>query len=315
MSFAQQQWDGLVNDVRRYNDVKEIDSLLSRWREACQSWKDDSAAWQLRAETAEARMLAAENEVCGGFALQIALEQFVSKCYPTHPFLQDKQLRARIYEAGVRAGNLANSYGAAREAGRTFAMPAEVLAPLIGTREERNNLDEKLLAEQRKNVDLSAQLAVAGSTDKLQAELQRVIRDCAHHMAQSAAFREQLTQVDPENPLVLDGSLRRRIADEAYTQLERNGGSDWDVVKEVGRTFAIPGRHVAGAYHGDHDLVHEVGLHSDLPASNSDELHEPPEHLAVVGVMDDPVGFLQARDPSDHVDQVAHSDHAESEAR
>ncbi|MEO8136736.1 MAG: hypothetical protein ABI831_22525 [Betaproteobacteria bacterium] len=297
MSLAMQQWDGFIQDISRARDQKEIQQIVDSWIRAATNWRESSDSWQARAEAAETRMLNAESEVCGGFALQTTLEQFITKCYPNHPLVQDKILRGRVYDAGVKAGNLQNSYGAAREAGRTFAMPREVLAPLIETREQNTRLDELLLEEQRKNHELTAQLhakaAPAQSLEALQAELSRVIRDCAHHMAQSAAFREQLTQVDPENPLIRDAALRRRIADEAYRQLELNGGSDWNVVKEVGRTFSIPNRTGAGGDARELDLVHEIRGGDEAPAVNPDELHEPPEHLELIGAMHDPVGFLE----------------------
>ena len=68
-------------------------------------------------------------------------------------------------------------------------------------------------------------------------KVELLIRDLAHHMAQSSAFRQQLTLVQPDNPLVTDPLLRQRVAEAAYEQLARTDFYDWDVVREVGSTF------------------------------------------------------------------------------
>ena len=62
-------------------------------------------------------------------------------------------------------------------------------------------------------------------------------RDLAHHMAQSSAFRQQLTLAQPDNPLITDPLLRQRVAHAAYEQLAQTDFCDWDVVREVGSTF------------------------------------------------------------------------------
>jgi hypothetical protein len=70
-------------------------------------------------------------------------------------------------------------------------------------------------------------------------EVSGLTRDLAHHMAQSAAFRQQLSSVEPTNPLVTDSHLRQRVAQAAYDQLARSDFKDWAIVKEVGVNTAI----------------------------------------------------------------------------
>lgn len=253
--FVQQQWDGLFDDIQREHDIREIRAFVDSWIAAAKSWEEACGQWKRRSEAAEARCLSAEHQVMGGFALQSALEAFVLRCYRGHPLIQDKALQRRIYDAGVRAGSIENSYSAAREAGRTFAMPREVIQPLEEARADHLHMDESLLAAQNRILDLEREaLAKLG----VEAAMQRVIRDCAHHMAQAAAFRAQLEQVDPENPLVTDGDLRKRIADAAYDQLCENKGADWSVVGEVGRTFAIRGRPADTTRLGPEDLLQDI---------------------------------------------------------
>ena len=68
-------------------------------------------------------------------------------------------------------------------------------------------------------------------------ENETLIKNCAQHMAQSHAFRAQLAEVDPTNPLLIDSALRQRVSDVAYERLAATDFKDWSVVKEVGSTF------------------------------------------------------------------------------
>lgn len=259
MTLAQQQWGGMIDDIQRDNDAREVSKLI-------RGIEQSAAAWEERAGILERRVLKGESDQMGGFALQAALETFVAKCWPNHPLVHDLVLRGRIFHAGILAGSMECSFSAAREAGRTFSMPAEVMAPALSTRQEISALGEQLLTEQLKSRDLEAQLNAQVAVS------QRLIRDCAHHMAQSAAFREQLTHIDPQNPLVVDADLRRRIAEEAYAQLEMNKGVDWNVVREVGKTFKIPERHHAESGHAD-PIDHDYGWPDHVDPIPVDEPH------------------------------------------
>lgn len=286
MSFAMDQWTGFLADHQRARDAKQVSAVVQDWVDAAEAWHD-------RCMRAEARALKAEDEASGGFALQTALEQFIARCYPKHLLVEDKQLRARIYGAGVTAASVANSYSAAREAGRTFVMPPEVDEPLKETRRRLHYLDMKwgdlqlekqgfkqklgLISTVSLEVDAAELLkereeleAAKAEVRSLSVKLSSVTRDCAHHMAQAAAFKEQLTQADPTHPLITDPGLRQRVAEEAYRRLEQNGGKDWSVVKEVGRTFGIPGRQIVSA----DDLVESFPGEEPLSGADEADVHE-----------------------------------------
>lgn len=75
---------------------------------------------------------------------------------------------------------------------------------------------------------------------KAHEELAEVRRWNAGNMGKLAAALKQIEKLDPTNPLVRDTALRARIGDFAAAAFEK--ANDWDVAREVGRTFSIPGR-------------------------------------------------------------------------
>jgi hypothetical protein len=77
-------------------------------------------------------------------------------------------------------------------------------------------------------------------SEELKREVDSLTKSCAQHMAQSSAFRAQLNDVDPTNPLITDSLLRQRVAEVAYSQLAATNFKDWDVVKQVGSSFVSP---------------------------------------------------------------------------
>jgi hypothetical protein len=71
--------------------------------------------------------------------------------------------------------------------------------------------------------------------------LQTQYRDSnAANLALRVAALNALAKVDPTHPLVRDADLRDRITRHAKHTIEAT--NDWDEVREVGRTFKIPGR-------------------------------------------------------------------------
>lgn len=157
------------------------------------------------------------------FAMRSAFESFVSKTLgPNHPLVQDKGLRERIGNAGVTAFLATNDWEAAKEAGRTFALPSMP-----------DPHESCVPAEAAAQLQVNAEKRV----EALNYEVAKLTKACAQHMAQSAAFRAQLTVADPENPLVTDGALRQRVADVAYDQFAATGYKDWNGIREVGATF------------------------------------------------------------------------------
>ena len=69
-------------------------------------------------------------------------------------------------------------------------------------------------------------------------EISELTRHAAEHMAQAAAFRQQLEVADPSNPYVTDAHLRQRVAQTAYDQLARTDFKDWSVVRQVAISLA-----------------------------------------------------------------------------
>lgn len=267
MGLGSIQFEGMLQDIDNVRNAKAV-------RNAIRSWED--------------RAMEAEDGLCGNYALGAVLELFISEAYPGHPLLRDTLLRDRIVAAGASAGNIANSYGAAREAGRTFRMPPEVIAPVKAQAAKLaafDDLQEQLAVAKKDeaaavNLVISASArAVEASKDAAQAKaalvaansetvaarsemdamreeleaahariasqeraLESMTRDCVHHMAQSAAFRENLAQANPGHPLVVDVELRRRVAVHAYDEfvLAGAGSNRWNIVREVGRNWAMP---------------------------------------------------------------------------
>lgn len=105
-------------------------------------------------------------------------------------------------------------------------MQVETNAMLVDEFAKVESLIKKLQDSEAKNV-------------KANAEIENLERNLAMHMAQSAAFRNQLTAVNPTNPLIVDPGLRQRVADVAYEQLKAASSNidGWRAVREVGASF------------------------------------------------------------------------------
>lgn len=293
MSLATEQFLGMIRDIQDTRTVRRFEDL------------------EAAANAMTQRALDAEDEVAGLFALCVAVEAALARAFPKSPLIVDKALRDRIYAAGVYACRLANSYGAAREAGRTFNLPSEVnqqideLLEAAGSKTLESEASESAthlllqttLAEHTKDLEeldrLRQQLAqVEAQRDLFAHKLDVIARDCAHHMAQSAAFREQLRQVQPDHPLLQDAALRRRIADVAYEHLLATDPPDWNVVKEVGRTWVMP-----------HQLRAEDFLQAE------EVLGEPPSDVesASTGEGQPVLASLESL-PSDEAHEIVHED-------
>lgn len=205
------------------------------------------------------------------FAQRNALQQYLINLTgdANLPIVTDQTLRERIGNAGESAFNITKDFESAKHAGDTFKVPVEVSlknyvsVALYNERTELCNERTRLCNERdRKITSLEQDISVLqialddarsqitqlnqavenGSAQNEETELKigRLVRDCCHQMAQSAAFRHHLAAADPENPLITDGGLRQRLADAAFTQLALSDFKDWEVVREVGRTFALP---------------------------------------------------------------------------
>lgn len=67
-----------------------------------------------------------------------------------------------------------------------------------------------------------------------------LVASTAGNLALRYALATALAKLDPTHPLVQDADLRDRIVRHAKHTIVATG--DWDQVREVGRTFKIPGR-------------------------------------------------------------------------
>lgn len=111
----------------------------------------------------------------------------------------------------------------------------EAIAKLQATVENLRASNEVLRKERAMLNQLAENNQVLESGKDL--EIKELVKDCAHHLAQSRAFRRQLTNVDPFNPLVTDSALRQRLSERAYEMLAATDFKDWSVVRKVGDTF------------------------------------------------------------------------------
>ena len=62
----------------------------------------------------------------------------------------------------------------------------------------------------------------------------------AGNLALRVSALNELAKLDPDHPLVRDAALRERIGKHAADTIKAT--NDWDQVRELGRTFRIPGR-------------------------------------------------------------------------
>lgn len=209
-------------------------------------------------------------------ALRCKLEAVLENYIPQHPVLKDPDLRQRIGKAGQSAYQVTNNWDAVREAGKTFSiqrLPSAFELPEVA--EDVRRLQDGIRSLMEQLEDLKATNARLGEDlSRQQSGGEALARDCAHHLAQSAAFRAQLEQVDPGNPLIRDPSMRKRVAELAYQALQTT--NDWAVVREVGRTF----------------LMNEerLRLQMDIADCGDDEgcMEIPPELAAELDAMTEP---------------------------
>ncbi len=238
MSLATEAFLGMIQDTR--------DLAAAR----------DAQQVQAMAESLARRAVAAEEEAAGLHALLAAVERVLETVLPSNSLVANQAARDRVYADGVTACREANSYGAARESGRKFEMPdadRKELQALL----DASQRAAKAKAEERaaSSLLMTAYADAARQTQELEAarrkltelerhaqlvedKLTRIVRDCAHHMAISAAYREELSKACPSSPLVLDAGLRRLIADTAFARLEASDPVDWGVVGDVGKNWS-----------------------------------------------------------------------------
>lgn len=247
MSFITEQYAGMASDLARYRDEKNwnvaLNELSAKYEWACNE------------------INSCRQDLAHALAQRAALVKFVRNLVDDEtvkiPIFDDADLWDKIGKAGVSAFVLTNDWEAVKNAGRTFKIP-DVPDPFgnIVSRDKLNSKvieANKLIAAANERIQkaegeakaLTAQInenteAMSHATSlvaKQKRDIAALNMTCAHHMAQAAAFRQQLLLADPQNPLIVDSGLRERVADAAYSQLVANNFTDWSVVKQVGASF------------------------------------------------------------------------------
>lgn len=198
----------------------------------------------------------------GYIAFRVALE----KADPGHPLVVDEDLRQRLGQAGERAVALGGLLSSAKEAGRTFAVPAREGGEPLSipqyealVRELNQRLEDELLAK----LELQAQL------DALQSEAKKIEVDLIDHVAQRAALRKELGRLNPENPLVTNADLRQRISEAGQRAFAIDGS--WSAVNEAGASFLLPTAKGVGGRLPDPDPTFVAGLTDEELAGRSGE--------------------------------------------
>jgi hypothetical protein len=221
MTFASTMLDGM-----------HFDRQLQSGREYAAALEGGLEGARQTAVLALERLHQAREGVAFQLALRCALEELIKVIDPRHDLVRDVAFRTKIGNAGITAYHAADEdLDAAKEAGRTYSVP-----PVEGG---LRDLKRAHLEEVDKRIELQAENArLLQELTDLRVELERITRDCAHHLAQSTAFRTHLAAAEPRHPLILDSDLRRRIAEAAYKVF--GATRDWKAVRDVGATFEMP---------------------------------------------------------------------------
>lgn len=235
----------------------------------------DRATEQMNRETAGLGRLLGElnitteelaHAVAQRSALDIFIKTIVGSDFHNLRIISDVGYRNKIGEAGRSAWNATKSWDAVKLAGRTFSMdpPPDLFKNYVGRalHDQLQNKFQHAIQENKEILELNLRLSkklnevvqicnettvlsnnrldiienLQSQVVALKSDQAKLIKAAAQHMAQSAAFRQQLREVEPSNPLLVDSYLRQRVADVAYEQLVASG-FDWSVVKEVATTF------------------------------------------------------------------------------
>lgn len=103
---------------------------------------------------------------------------------------------------------------------------------------------DALIADRARRAEVAHAQAIidriAAERDAAMAERKEYEQSNAGNLALRVAALKELEKLDPSHPLVRDAALRERIAKHAKDTI--NATHDWDEVRELGRTFQIPGR-------------------------------------------------------------------------
>ncbi len=103
---------------------------------------------------------------------------------------------------------------------------------------------DALIADRARQAEVARAQAIidriAAERDAAMAQRKEYRESNAANLALRVSALKELEKLDPSHPLVRDAALRERIA--RYASDTINATNDWDEVRELGRTFQIPGR-------------------------------------------------------------------------
>lgn len=164
-----------------------------------------------------------------------AAVQKAAKEYPIAPGpdLYRKHVTIAIYNEEVTKANTLLKQAGEREAA-LVAKVAKYEAQLKAANAATAQVKLKLVAADQ---DIEVK---TGVIRYLKATLKTETKNSVMHLAQAAAFRQQLTMAEPSNPMVTDSDLRQRVSETAYALFEQSDFTDWNGVRELGRTFVSP---------------------------------------------------------------------------
>lgn len=260
--FAEQaerkRWEGVVAEWQEaYEQVK---SQRDRHAREAEQWKQ---AYE-RLKTAFVAMRQDFAQACETLArdagLALLLRRALVALDPTHPLVingGDNELYrsalkafADAYQDGEGGQKALNER--IRQAVNAFPLPERPSREtpewkmIALERAVTRLLDEMNQAKEREN-RLLDELNQAKEREKvLEAKGWEVVDDLCDHMAQREALRAELARRDPENPLVTNSALRRRISDAGRRAFAVSGGN-WQAVKDAGLTFKLDDTSASGA--------------------------------------------------------------------
>lgn len=205
------------------------------------------------------------NKTSGELAYGAALAHALAQYEPNHPLLTSQELKDKVKAAGLKAVKTTNNYQSARDAGRATEVP-----PIKGDQAAKPTYAEL--------VDIAKKTAL---------RLADTVSDFVRHRAQRAAFRAELTRIDPDNPLVVNIALRSRISEAGVRAFNLAAPDDrWAAVDEAGRTFPLPSKEEAAPI-----------IKTDQPINFLDVLHKWNEIDPIPGIGPDALKGSGANKP------------------
>lgn len=257
MSFVSDQYAGMANDILQAKRDREIYNSQQRQ--------------QSNFDTVFRNFLVLTDDQAHVLAQRAALANYIRTLFHDKdayiPAMDDPSIWESIGKAGVTAWSYTKDWEAVKEAGRTFRLPegpdiykdhvprAKYLKQNDAYMESISNgiesesmvhqlslknaeyekhikeIDDEIaeLLEKSKKDDLSIQALIV--------ENESLTKSLVQQLSQAAAFRHHLSVAVPNHPLVTDSNLREKISKIAYDSLVVDGVNNWNVVRDIGKTF------------------------------------------------------------------------------